>query len=71
MQPDELEYFTDNLPAILDVHDLKRYLHISQRTVRRLIRRRHEIGLKLYKIDGAIQCNRDDFLAYLDRHSNF
>ena len=70
LSAEEHDYLASRLAVILDTADLRRELKISKRTLRRLIRRRRAVGLELYRVDGKIQCNRDDFLRFLARNSN-
>jgi excisionase family DNA binding protein len=55
------------LPAILDVTDMAAFLEVSRLTVLREIAAGR---IQAYKLDGAWNASRDDFLSYLDAAGN-
>lgn len=55
------------LPAIMDVTDMTAFLEVSRLTVLREIAEGH---IQAYKLDGAWNATREDFLAYLDAAAN-
>ncbi|OHD25603.1 MAG: hypothetical protein A2Y38_00290 [Spirochaetes bacterium GWB1_59_5] len=55
------------LPAILDVTDMAAFLEVSRLTVLREIAAGR---IPAYKLDGAWNSSRDDFLGYLDLAAN-
>ncbi len=55
------------LPAIMDVTDMASFLEVSRLTVLREIASGR---IPAYKLDGAWNAARDDFIDYLDQAAN-
>lgn len=58
--------FTDSLPPILDVKDLRSALRLSNNGIYLLLR---DPRLHAYRTDEGLQVNRSDLISYLNRET--